>query len=151
MKSKEFGDTSLKCQSNDQIEVSRRQLFRNLGFRGESQRRDCSVRTRAWLRLPVLMGETRRNPLHSLCGAEGRPGREAWLRVSGSWAKQRQCSRHVYQLSAPVSKLPLLSFPLTSGTAEGKGLVWALGDKKQAAGVTQLPSPALHSGQLRPG
>lgn len=111
MRSKEFGDTSLKCQSNDQIEISRRQLFRSLDFRGESQRRDCSVRTRVWLRLPVLMGETRRNPLHSLCRAEGRPGREAWLRVSGSWAKQRQLSRHLYQLSAPASKLPCFRSP----------------------------------------
>lgn len=46
-----------------------------------------------------------------------------------------------------VSKLPLLSFPLTSGTVEGEGLVWELGDKKKAAGVTQLPfsRPALRT------
>lgn len=36
MRSKEFGDTSLKCQLNDQIKVSRRQLLRSLGFRGEA-------------------------------------------------------------------------------------------------------------------
>lgn len=121
MRSKEFGDTSLKCQLNDQIKISRRQLLRSLGFMGESQMRDCSVRARAWLRLPVFMGEMRRNPLCSLCRAEGRPGREAWLRSSGSWAKQRQLSRHLYQFSTPCVQAAFV--PLTSSTVEGKGLV----------------------------
>ena len=35
---------SLKCLLNDQVEASRRQLFRSLDFRGESQVRDCDLR-----------------------------------------------------------------------------------------------------------
>lgn len=125
MRSKEFGDTSLKMPINlinDLIKVSRRQLLRSLGFMGKSQIRDCSVRARAWLRLPVFMGEMKRKPLCSLWGAKERPGREAWLRKSGSWAKQRQLRRCLYQFSPPCVQAATAFVPLNFRYSGRKGI-----------------------------